>query len=220
MRFTPFVIFVFGLPAVASAQAQPCGAQPYAFDPYKPSHLAVVRQFGGSVLAHAPLVSLLQLDPYVPTQAQLLREYGGALPVWPFAWNPAYGSSALQGDCGPVRDTAVAATTTPGEPPMTTFAEALSALQQARASSPAPPPSGVRSITVTASADRKAGVWIEYAGRTWISAGRAVAFDDSEFVRVGESAGFPVFTRRGASDEIVYVPTTTGVVAPFRAEPR
>ena len=104
MRFTTLVVFVFGLPALAIAQSQPCTPQPYAFDPYKPSHLAVVRQFGGSVLAHAPLTSLLELDPYVPTQAQLLREYGGALPVWPFAWNPTYPPPAYQPDCGRVRE--------------------------------------------------------------------------------------------------------------------
>jgi hypothetical protein len=104
---------------------------------------------------------------------------------------------------------------------MTTFAEMLTALEHARASSPTPSPSGGRSITIPGvSADRKTGVWIEYAGRTWISAGRAVAFDGSQFVRVGESGGFPVFTRAGVSDEMIYVPTTAGVVAPFRAAPR
>ena len=221
MRVTSFVVFVFGLPALAFAQGQPCAPQPYAFDPYKPSHLAVVRQFGGSVLAHAPLTSLLQLDPYVPTQAQLLREYGGALPMWPFGWYPGYLQPAYPQDCSQVRESVPAATITPAEPPITTFAEMLTALEQARAASPSPSPSRDRSISVPGvSADRKTGVWIEYAGRTWISAGRAIEFDDSQFVRVGESAGFPLFMRRGASEEIIYVPTLPGVVAPFRAAPR
>jgi hypothetical protein len=220
MRFMTSIIFVFGLPALAFAQ-QPCAPQAFAFDPYKPSHLAALRQFGGSVLAHAPLTSLLQLDPYVPTHAQLLREYGGALPIWPFAWNPAYVQAAYHSDCSPVRESVPAATITPGEPPITTFAEVLTALEQAHGASRSASPSPGRSISVPGvSADRKAGVWIQYAGRTWISAGRAVAFDDSEFVRVGENNGFPVFTRRGATDEIIYVPTTAGVVAPFRAEAR
>jgi hypothetical protein len=60
-------------------------------------------------------------------------------------------------------------------------------------------------------------VSIDYAGRTWVSAGRAVPFDDAQFVRVGERAGSPVFRRIGASEEIVYVPNGTGALAPFRA---
>lgn len=61
------------------------------------------------------------------------------------------------------------------------------------------------------------GASIEYGGRRWVSAGRAVAFDDVQFVRVGEGVGSPVFRGRGSKDEIIYVPTTPGMVAPFRA---
>ena len=94
MRFATIFVVLFGLPTLASAQAGPCAPLPYAFDPYKPSDLAVLRQFGSSVLANAPLTSLLQLDPYVPTQAQLLRQYrrrpaavairvvSGVFPAW------------------------------------------------------------------------------------------------------------------------------------------
>jgi hypothetical protein len=36
-------------------------------------------------------------------------------------------------------------------------------------------------------------------------------------VRVGESAASAVFRVRGAKDETIFVPTTPGMVAPFRA---
>jgi hypothetical protein len=35
-------------------------------------------------------------------------------------------------------------------------------------------------------------------------------------VRVGESAGFSVFRRAGAKDDLIYVPTTPDMVAPFQ----
>ena len=50
VRFATIFVFLFGLPTLASAQAGPCAPLPYAFDPYKPSDLAILRQFGSSVL--------------------------------------------------------------------------------------------------------------------------------------------------------------------------
>jgi hypothetical protein len=224
MRVAILGVVLLGLPVLAIAQPGPCARMPhrYGFDPYNPSDLAVLRQFGSSVLVHAPLTSLLELDPYVPTEAQLLRQYGGALPVWPFAWYPAYSQSVYRPDCGPVRDSLPPAETPSAEPPITKFADLLTALEQARASqAPAPPPSGALPVPAPpVLVDRKTGVAIDYAGRTWVSAGRAVAFDEARLVRVGESAGSPVFRRNDAKDEIIYVPTMTGMVAPFRPMPR
>jgi hypothetical protein len=73
-------------PASLSAQPSPCAVSPSGvlqFDPYKPSDIAIVRNYGATMLAQLPLESLLKLDPYVPTQAALLRQLGGAIPVWP-----------------------------------------------------------------------------------------------------------------------------------------
>jgi hypothetical protein len=64
------------------------------------------------------------------------------------------------------------------------------------------------------------GASIEYDGRRWVSAGRAVEFDDARFVRVGESGASAVFSARGAKDQIIFVPSTPGMVAPFRAVSR
>jgi hypothetical protein len=61
------------------------------------------------------------------------------------------------------------------------------------------------------------GASIEFEGRRWVSAGRAVAFDGARFVRVGESGASAVFRASGAKDEVIFVPTTPGMVAPFRA---
>jgi hypothetical protein len=74
--------------------------------------------------------------------------------------------------------------------------------------------------TSSLAVERTTGASIEYQGRRWISAGRAVAFDDAGFVRIGESGGSAVFRTRGAKDELIFVPTTPGMVAPFRAAPR
>ena len=67
------------------------------------------------------------------------------------------------------------------------------------------------------SVERTMGASIVYDGHRWISAGRAIPFDAAGFERVGESGATPVFRARGAKDEIIFVPTTPGMVAPFRA---
>src|SRR5919204_4013997 len=103
------------VPVMAFAQGQPCAPLRYAFDPYKPSDLAIVRQLGASVLAQAPLAALLQLDPYVPTEAALLRQYGGALPVWPFGWYPVYPPPAYPLDSSRVCASTPQATTSSAE---------------------------------------------------------------------------------------------------------
>ena len=60
------------------------------------------------------------------------------------------------------------------------------------------------------------GVWVAFAGEKWVSAGAAVPFDPSQLFRVGDYAGFPVYARRDLKDEIIYLPTRPGVVAPYR----
>jgi hypothetical protein len=212
-------VLLFGTPALAAAQAAPCPPRPIAFDPYKPSDLAILRQFGSSVLASAPFSSLLQLDPYVPSEAMLLRQYGGALPFWPYAWYPVYVQPGYPADC--TRASELPEGEASANPPITTFAELLTRLERARTSQAAVPASGARTVrTSSLAVERTTGASIEYQGRRWISAGRAVAFDDAGFVRIGESGGSAVFRTRGAKDELIFVPTTPGMVAPFRAAPR
>jgi hypothetical protein len=59
------------------------------------------------------------------------------------------------------------------------------------------------------------GVWIMFAGERWLSAGAAIPLT-ADFVRVGEYAGFPVFARRDFSQEVIYVPSRAGLIAPYR----
>jgi hypothetical protein len=173
------------------------------------------------VLASAPFSSLLQLDPYVPSEAMLLRQYGGALPLWPFVWYPAYFPPGYPADCSRARDRAAQQPEAPANPPITTFAELLAHLERVRASQSAAPQSGARLVRSPApSVERTMGASIEYQGRRWVSAGRAVPFDDAGFEQVGQSVASAVFRARGVKDEIIFVPTTRGMVAPFRPASR
>ncbi len=57
-------------------------------------------------------------------------------------------------------------------------------------------------------------MWLNYNGRRWVSAGRAVELT-ADFTRTGDYRGFPVFQRRGDSLTI-YVPTNGDLVVPFK----
>jgi hypothetical protein len=63
------------------------------------------------------------------------------------------------------------------------------------------------------------GIWLEFMGGKWVSAGPAVLLRASEFMRVGDYAGFPVFARQGLNEEIIYLPTLAGYVAPYKLKP-
>jgi hypothetical protein len=213
MRVATAALGLLLFTTTASAQAPPCMPPAYAYDAYKPSHLAIVREYGGAVLAHAPLSTLLNLDPYVPSQAELLRQLGRGIPLWPaYPWY-SYAPLPIGNvrDCGPAPEPSLASAA-----PLTSFADVVDALHGERATGATaamtPPPRGFR-------VERNKGVWLYYEGRAWISAGAAVPFRDTDFVRAGETAGFSVFRRTGAKDDLIYVPTTPGMVAPFQAIP-
>jgi hypothetical protein len=63
------------------------------------------------------------------------------------------------------------------------------------------------------------GIWVRYAGFRWISAGPAVPLRASDFQLVGEYAGFPVFARQRVKEDVIYIPTRAGLVAPYRRKP-
>ncbi len=164
------------------------------------------------MLAQAPLSTLLKLDPYNPSQGELLRQLGRGIPLWAaYPWYPSR-PLPLVPDCEPA----------PEEPspqsaaPIITFADMLSRLERARTTAVAATAAPAARET---GAERTRGVWIHYAGRAWVSAGPAVPLRDAEFTRVDEGAGFSVFRRTGAKDDLIFVPTTSGMVAPFRATP-
>jgi len=86
-------------------------------------------------------------------------------------------------------------------------------------SAPRPAATTGRTTTVTnrtGAAARPTGinsVWFDYNGRRWESAGKAVELDTA-FTQVGTYRGSPVYQHGG--DGMIYVPTTTGLVAPFK----
>jgi hypothetical protein len=43
-----------------------------------------------------------------------------------------------------------------------------------------------------------------------------VPFATQEFVRVGDYGSFPVFARRDLQEDVIYIPTRAGLVAPYR----
>lgn len=85
---------------------------------------------------------------------------------------------------------------------------------------PRPVATSGRTTTVTnrsISAATPTGInnmWLNYNGRRWVSAGRAVELTP-DFTRTGDYRGFPVFQRRGDSLTI-YVPTNGDLVVPFK----
>ena len=60
------------------------------------------------------------------------------------------------------------------------------------------------------------GIWIRYLGEKWVSAGSAVPLTVEGFRIVGSNDGFPIFARTNSSEQVIYVPTRAGLVAPFR----
>jgi hypothetical protein len=65
-------------------------------------------------------------------------------------------------------------------------------------------------------AETNDGVWLQFMGARWVSAGPAVLLRAAEFVRVGDYAGFPVFARQGLNEDVIYLPTLAGFVAPYK----
>lgn len=60
------------------------------------------------------------------------------------------------------------------------------------------------------------GVWLNFGGERWVSAGVAVPLSATDFVQVGLYAGFPVYARRELKEERIYLPARTGLIAPYR----
>jgi hypothetical protein len=77
-------------------------------------------------------------------------------------------------------------------------------------------PLNTRPLVTVRRPESNDGVWVAFGGEKWISAGAAIPFSSSDFVRVGEHAGFPVYARRELKEEMIYLPARPGAVAPYR----
>jgi hypothetical protein len=60
------------------------------------------------------------------------------------------------------------------------------------------------------------GIWVNYAGRRWFLAGKAIDYDAATLAEVGTYHGWSVFTRDG-DRSIIYIATTLGRLAPYAA---
>jgi len=73
-----------------------------------------------------------------------------------------------------------------------------------------------RPVIIARRPENNDGIWIRFRGERWIHSGPPVAVTGAAFVRVGDYAGVPVYTRRGSRD-VIYVQTGDGTrAAPYR----
>jgi hypothetical protein len=74
-------------------------------------------------------------------------------------------------------------------------------------------------VSVVKSANRRPtgeGIWIEFGGARWYSAGPAVTYSAGRFMLVGRSRGFPVYRENTGTASRVYIPATPdGLLAPY-----
>jgi hypothetical protein len=87
---------------------------------------------------------------------------------------------------------------------------------QAAAGAAAPAQAETQPVVVLLRPENNDGIWIMFNGAKWISAGSAVPLRAAEFQLVGDYAGFPVFARQGAKENVIYLPTRAGLIAPYR----
>ena len=60
------------------------------------------------------------------------------------------------------------------------------------------------------------GVWIEFEGARWYSAGPAVKYTAARFTMIGRARGFPVYRDNTSTARRVYIPATAnGLLAPY-----
>lgn len=59
-------------------------------------------------------------------------------------------------------------------------------------------------------------VWINFDGRRWFSAGKAIDYDPATLTRIGTYRGWAVYTRNGDATTI-YVPAVPGKLSPYKA---
>ena len=207
MRLTATAIIVTLLAVVPASGQPPAPAPapataqyPYGLDPYNPSDAALLREYGVTLVAQTPLLELRKLDPYKPSHAALLRQLGGGIPLWGWAWYASPGPGPL----APFPETgvmSVPATKVRSREPATVVPQLASSMATLRRP------------------ESNDGVWIRYAEKKWISAGKTVPFEDSAFVLVGQYGDFPVYRRARATEEVIYVPMRKGLVMPYRLKP-
>ena len=59
------------------------------------------------------------------------------------------------------------------------------------------------------------GIWINFDGDRWFSAGKAIDYEAASLTQIGTYHGWSVYTRNGDSSTI-YIPSTPGRLTPYR----
>lgn len=60
------------------------------------------------------------------------------------------------------------------------------------------------------------GVWMEFNGARWFSAGDAVSYSPDRFTQIGEYRGFPVYRDQSITNEIWVAAVKDGLIAPYK----
>jgi hypothetical protein len=211
----------------------------FAGDLYYPAGAAVF--FNGSTMVRSghyngvPLYSDTTLEPFsvvfVPLERGIMQPYErprqGSLAGTTASRAPSFPVRATASTTplpqAPTPPTAPPTTIgaigvyTPGASVATLGAPAPSLVGASGLVAAAPPPTQNRlSMTTINRPTTNDGVWIRYLGEKWVSAGSAVPLTPAGFRVVGNYDGFPVFSRRETSEQVIYVPTREGMVAPYR----
>jgi hypothetical protein len=211
----------------------------FAGDLYYPAGAAIF--FNGNTMVRTghyngvPLYADTTLEPYsivyVPISRGLMQPYEklrrGDLAGTTGSRTPSFPVRAQ-----PDRASLPAAAIAPTDPPQPIGAISVFTPNSGTAvAGPTSMPTAVTPATAAASAiptpepmatlmrpESNDGIWIRYVGEKWLSAGKAVPSSESEFVQVGDYVGFPVFARQGLRDDVIYLPTRAGLIAPYRVK--
>jgi hypothetical protein len=206
----------------------------FAGDAYYPAGATVF--FNGNVMVRTghhngvPLYADTTLEPYsvvfVPIGRGLMQPYervrrgeiagtaGSRTPSFPVRTAPESDQVpvAAAAPTAALRPAAIAA----GEPgAVGTSSRSAAPVAVGTGGTVRPPRSTSAGFGTARRAESNDGVWLQFMGEKWISAGPAVPLRASEFVIVGEHGGFPVYARKGLEEERIYLPSAGGVV-PFR----
>ena len=226
MRLTVLILLAAAVIASPARAQDPEPSRPVhellTLDPNKPSDAALLRDFGDTLVAQVPLLDMRALDPYKQSDAALLRRVGAGLPIY-LAWYPYVVAPA-----GPVLQRTHEADASPhrtrhrqgrgGRPPGALPYPVAPPPNDCGCEPPAAPESS--SVSTVLRPQSNDGVWIEFDQKRWISAGKTVPHVEAEFVDAGRYNELTVYKRRGSGDEVIYIPTRDGSLAPYRLKDR
>jgi hypothetical protein len=91
---------------------------------------------------------------------------------------------------------------------------ALTRLPPPSAALPPPAPTIIQSLPAP---QGNRGVWVEFDGARWTSAGDAVPYSADRFIPVGEYHGFPVYREKDGPSDQIYIPAVRdGALTPYK----